>query len=400
MEELLTVREVVRMTGVSERTLYLYDKSGLLKAARTGDNVANNRKRYTWEDVDRLKAIVVLKEYGFQLKEIKAALDDPDFDIEAVLSEKVRELTRQANRLRNLVLFTKFVRLAGMDFFEAMAVGPEPINEAAEYLRDLPLYRKALRRIANYSPTELADAFRELDRIIDDMVHMDDSLGFAGIELAVGKIAQWWETYVCSLDEAGYLGFWAVFEDGSIVASEVEAVGGEAACANVQMFVFFVWLKDLMVQVEDDVARMAALVDTDVAEALGVFYEICGRVLVAMGYGCFLDDGDGQETSEGSDGADGEAFLSEPDFAGATCQFMSYMKGVLEDADLRDFIDPGEAIDLSPEDLEKVLEFVQLVYAEEGEGDEGEGSDGVAAEEEPKGGVPYVPRRRIGAECK
>lgn len=38
MEELLTVREVVRMTGVSERTLYLYGKSGLVTIALSVSN--------------------------------------------------------------------------------------------------------------------------------------------------------------------------------------------------------------------------------------------------------------------------------------------------------------------------------------------------------------------------
>ncbi len=315
MEELLSVREVVRMTGVSEKVLYDYDKRGLLKAARTGERVANNRKKYTWKDIDRLKAIVVMKEFGFSLDEIGGILDDPDFDLESVLDKRTRELTRKANRMRDLLLFTKFVRLAGVDFFEAMAVGPEPIDDAADFLRDTPLYCNVLRRIANYSPSELADAFTELDRIIECMVQRNDALGFAGIELIVGKFTQWWEAYAGSFDDMGYLGFWAVFEDGSIVASEVEAIGGEAACGNLQMFVFFVWLKDLMVQVEESVAKTAALVDTDVAEALDKFELVCARVLIALGLWSFLWDEDADEPAGTG--------LDVLDFASLVCQFLS-----------------------------------------------------------------------------
>lgn len=388
MEELLSVREVVRMTGVSEKVLYDYDKKGLLKAARTGERVANNRKKYTWKDIDRLKAIVVMKEFGFSLDEIGGILDDPDFDLESVLDKRTRELTRKANRMRDLLLFTKFVRLAGVDFFEAMAVGPEPIDDAADFLRDTPLYCNALRRIANYSPSELADAFTELDRIIECMVLRNDSLGFAGIELIVGKFIQWWETYVGPFDDMGYLGFWAVFEDGSIIASEVEATGGEVACGNLQMFVFFVWLKDLMVQVEESVAKTAALVDTDVAEALDEFQLVCARVVIALGLWGFLWDEDADEPAGTG--------LTVLDFASLVCQFLGCMKGVMEDEDLHSFIDPGDAIDLNPADLEKAIAFVQLLLEDDGETD-GDAEDGEGDGEDDR---VYVSRRRIGAEYK
>lgn len=394
MEELLSVREVVRMTGVSEKVLYDYDKRGLLKAVRTGENVANNRKKYTWKDVDRLKAIVVMKEFGFSLDEIGGILDDPDFDLDTVLGKRMRQLARKANRMRDLLLFTKFVRLAGVDFFEAMAVGPEEIDEAADYLRDTPLYCNALRRIANYSPSELAEAFTELDRIIDCMVHRSDTLGFTGIELMVGKFTQWWETYVGPFDDMGYLGFWAVFEDGSIIASEIEAIGGEAACAYVQTYVFFVWLKDLMVQVEEGVAKTAAFVDVDVAAALEEFQLVCGRVILALGLWDLLPDSD----DEAADEADGEG-LCVLDFAGMACHFLGYMKGVLEDDGLRAFLDPGEAIEMSPDDLDKVVAFAQLVLEDdEGavEDEEGAGGDDGSGED----GCAYVPRRRIGAEYR
>lgn len=394
MEELLSVREVVRMTGVSEKVLYDYDKRGLLKAVRTGENVANNRKKYTWKDVDRLKAIVVMKEFGFSLDEIGGILDDPDFDLDTALAKRMRQLARKANRMRDLLLFTKFVRLAGVDFFEAMAVGPEEIDEAADYLRDTPLYCNALRRIANYSPSELAEAFTELDRIIDCMVHRSDTLGFTGIELMVGKFAQWWETYVGPFDDMGYLGFWAVFEDGSIIASEIEAIGGEAACAYVQTYVFFVWLKDLMVQVEEGVAKTAALVDVDVAAALEEFQLVCGRVILALGLWDLLPDSD----DEAADEADGEG-LCVLDFAGMACHFLGYMKGVLEDDGLRAFLDPGEAIEMSPDDLDKVVAFAQLVLEDDeeaGEDDGGAGGDDGGGED----GCAYVPRRRIGAEYR
>ncbi len=56
----MTAGKVSKLAGVTTRTLRHYDKKGLLKVARTGEAVANDRKLYYPEDVERLKRILVL----------------------------------------------------------------------------------------------------------------------------------------------------------------------------------------------------------------------------------------------------------------------------------------------------------------------------------------------------
>lgn len=56
----MTAGQVAKLTGVTTRALQHYDEKGLLCPKRSGEGVANNRKLYSPEDVDRLKQIVVL----------------------------------------------------------------------------------------------------------------------------------------------------------------------------------------------------------------------------------------------------------------------------------------------------------------------------------------------------
>lgn len=75
-EDLLTRSEVEKLTGVTIRALEHYEKQGLLCPKRTGENVANNRRLYDEGDLERLKRIVVLAEYGLELAQIREVLDE------------------------------------------------------------------------------------------------------------------------------------------------------------------------------------------------------------------------------------------------------------------------------------------------------------------------------------
>ncbi|MGN7938929.1 MerR family transcriptional regulator [Metabacillus sp. 22489] len=62
-----TVKDVVRITGVTARTLHFYDKIDLLKPIRMSNN---GYRAYSREDLESLRTILFLKEMGISLKEI------------------------------------------------------------------------------------------------------------------------------------------------------------------------------------------------------------------------------------------------------------------------------------------------------------------------------------------
>ncbi len=94
------VKDVARLAGVSVRTLHYYDEVGLLTPH--GRSAAGYRI-YSEDDLLRLQQIVIRRELGFPLEEIRAALDDPGHDPKAALLAQKAELERRAERTRTML---------------------------------------------------------------------------------------------------------------------------------------------------------------------------------------------------------------------------------------------------------------------------------------------------------
>ncbi|MGA4670248.1 HEAT repeat domain-containing protein [Propionibacteriaceae bacterium Y1923] len=81
-EQWLRIGDLVRLTGLTSRTLRHYDQLGLLvPSGRSGGDV----RMYGAADVQRLLAIQHLKSLGMSLQDIASALDDPGFDAHTAL---------------------------------------------------------------------------------------------------------------------------------------------------------------------------------------------------------------------------------------------------------------------------------------------------------------------------
>ena len=79
------VKDVARLTGVSVRTLHHYDAIGLLVP---GARTAAGYRLYTESDLLRLQQILIGRELGLPLEEIRRSLDDPRFDRKTPCSTK------------------------------------------------------------------------------------------------------------------------------------------------------------------------------------------------------------------------------------------------------------------------------------------------------------------------
>ena len=84
-----TVREVSRITGVSVRTLHHYDAIGLLKPTQVTEA---GYRLYDTASLQRLHAILLLKELQFSLKDIKEILDSPNFERNKALDQQIELL--------------------------------------------------------------------------------------------------------------------------------------------------------------------------------------------------------------------------------------------------------------------------------------------------------------------
>jgi DNA-binding transcriptional MerR regulator len=94
------VKEVANLSGVSVRALHHYEDIGLLVPT---DRTKAGYRLYSQADLLRLQQILLCRELGMPLEEIRRFLDDPGFDRRAALEQQRRELTARADRMAAMI---------------------------------------------------------------------------------------------------------------------------------------------------------------------------------------------------------------------------------------------------------------------------------------------------------
>lgn len=95
-----TVKELARLTGLTPRTLRYYDSIGLLCPRRGRDN---DYRLYGTEEVDRLQQILLYRDMGLPLEEIRNLLDAPGFDRGTALREHLARLQARRSEVDALI---------------------------------------------------------------------------------------------------------------------------------------------------------------------------------------------------------------------------------------------------------------------------------------------------------
>ena len=111
-----TVKDISKLSGVSVRTLHHYDAIGLLKPAKVTEA---GYRLYDTASLQRLHAILLLKELQFSLKDIKEILDAPGFDPMEALQQQIGLLELQRQHLTELIAHARQIQETGvipMDF--------------------------------------------------------------------------------------------------------------------------------------------------------------------------------------------------------------------------------------------------------------------------------------------
>lgn len=94
-----TAKQLSELAGVSVRTLHYYEEAGLLHPVRR----ANNYREYRAADVERLQHILLLKECGLKLTDIRRALDGSRDSISALLACHLDALRDRRRTLEALI---------------------------------------------------------------------------------------------------------------------------------------------------------------------------------------------------------------------------------------------------------------------------------------------------------
>ncbi len=95
-----TVRQLADIARISVRTLHHYDDVGLLKPAFLGNN---GYRYYEQPQLYRLQQILMYRDFGLSLDEIKNLVDAPDFDIGSALRRHRERLIERLQQDQELI---------------------------------------------------------------------------------------------------------------------------------------------------------------------------------------------------------------------------------------------------------------------------------------------------------
>lgn len=194
-----TVKQLADLAGISPRTLHFYDEIGLLKPASHGEN---GYRYYGEESLLRLQQILFYRELDFNLKDIRALMERPDFDVMQALQSHKQALQRKAKRLNRLIatIDKTLLHLKGKtemdseELFEAFDEEKQKRyeQEASQLWGDTHV-KESRKRWDRYSPKQKQAIMDEGKVIYTDLIPL---VGTDPTSEAVQKIIARWHQHL------------------------------------------------------------------------------------------------------------------------------------------------------------------------------------------------------------
>lgn len=214
------IKEIADITDVTIRTLYHYDKIGLLKPKSISEK---GYRFYDDENIEKLQQILFFKEIGFSLEEIKNILDDKNFDRKKALEYHKEVLIKKRERIDEIIKtventiisidggknMEKKSMFKGLSIAEIEEHKEKTTKEAKEKWGHTSAYQESERRSSNYSSEDWdrinKRAAKTYQIIIDNI---DKSPSDPIIQEAVGELRQniTDNFYNCTPEIFAYLG--------------------------------------------------------------------------------------------------------------------------------------------------------------------------------------------------
>jgi MerR family transcriptional regulator, thiopeptide resistance regulator len=202
-----TVSEVAELTGVTVRALHHYDELGLLCPSERSEA---GYRLYSYDDLARLREILIWRRLGFSLNEIRSLLDDPGHDRLAALERQRDLVDAEVDRVGALAVAVQEAidaelsgtRLEETNMFEGFDPS-EYEDEARERWGHTEAYQESARRTRGYGQAEWDAIRREGAEIVDELVALmragEPATGAAARALAERhreRLSRWF--YPCS----------------------------------------------------------------------------------------------------------------------------------------------------------------------------------------------------------
>ena len=167
-ETMMTVGEVSRLLGVSVRTLHYWDETGLAHPSQRTDA---GYRLYSETDIMRIQQVLVYRQTGMSLADIKMVLDEPDTDAMTHLRRQRELVQGQISQLQQMLRSIDMVidiqqlgaRISVAEMAEIWGTDWDPVytEEANAKWGDTPEWAESYQRKARMSRADWEQAHEE-----------------------------------------------------------------------------------------------------------------------------------------------------------------------------------------------------------------------------------------------
>jgi MerR family transcriptional regulator, thiopeptide resistance regulator len=181
-DTVLTVGDLARLAGLTIRTLHHYDEIGLVVPATRTDA---GYRLYGRREVERLQEVLVLRELGFGLDEIKAIVDTPGYDRTEALHRQRTLLEAKAQRMLEMIDAVDTIiekerqgmKISDEDMLEVFGeFDPNEYEaEVEERWGATDAYRESTRRASSYTKQDWETLGAEADEISAEFLELMDA---------------------------------------------------------------------------------------------------------------------------------------------------------------------------------------------------------------------------------
>src|SRR5699024_4918838 len=102
--------EISKIVGVSKRTLQFYDDEGMIKVERS----ENNYRLYDEKTIGKLWEIMIYKEMGLKLREIKQLLEMPENEKKEFYKAYIEQIEEKIQKLERQKRFISLIIAKGL----------------------------------------------------------------------------------------------------------------------------------------------------------------------------------------------------------------------------------------------------------------------------------------------
>ena len=195
------IKEAAQLSGVSVKTLYHYDKIGLLVPLKS----ENGYRIYSQEDLERLQVILYYKYLGFSLEKIAELLKEEKTDLLPHLARQLDYLTRERQHLDTLILTLQKTiqeKFTGFSYQDNQKYHQEAVEKYGQEVMDQALERQKGRE------DESTVAFNQVFQSLAQNLQTGLPATATENQEEAGKLLQAIRTYGfdCSMEVFGYIG--------------------------------------------------------------------------------------------------------------------------------------------------------------------------------------------------